>query len=73
MRELTEIALFRYPFSEAMISILATNRVRKGWIKIKSSLSDKFSDDELESALKELIEAGFVEYNVQTHELKFID
>ena len=61
------------PFSFLMADILIKMEVRHKWVKIKASLQDEYDDDELESALTELIEAGFIEYNAQKQTLKLLD
>ena len=66
-----------YPFNQMMAEILDSREIQKevryGWLKIKTRLWSQYSEDELEAALKELIEAGFVEHDDQKETLKFVD
>ena len=66
-----------YPFSKTMGEILDSKEVQKeihhGWARIKTRLSSQYGEDELEISKDELIEAGFIEYNVQKQTLKLLD
>ena len=66
-----------YPFSKTMAEILDSKEVQKeihrGWTRIKTRLSSQYGEDELEMSKDELIEAGFIEYNVQNQTLKLLD